>query len=128
MSFLETRQQAAQTDQRRSGRFAVQIPAIFRTISGDRECRMANISDNGAKLETASPPAQGVSGMLILGEQEVYCTVIWSNDGACGIEFERNIGEDALVEIAGEQVRNAGPVANAGNIQMGRKRGRLVTS
>ncbi len=127
MSFLEKRQQAAHSDQRRSGRFAVEIPATFRTTSGERACRMANISDNGAKLETDNPPATGVSGMLLLGSEEIYCTVIWSNDNACGIEFERSIGEHALVQIAGEQVRNTGPVAQACNIQMGRKRGRLVT-
>ncbi len=128
MSFLEARQQSVRADQRRAGRFAVEIPATFRTASGERQCRLANISDNGAKLETASPPAKGVSGMLMLGEQEVYCTVIWSNETACGIEFERNIGEAALVEIAGEQVQRTGPVANACNIQMGRKRGSLVSS
>lgn len=88
---------------------------------------MANISDNGAKLETESPPAQGVSGMLILGDDEIYCTVIWSNDEACGVEFERSIGVAALSEIAGEQLQKGGPVANCNNIQMGRKRGALVS-
>lgn len=127
MSFLEARQQSVHADQRRSGRFVVAIPAVFRTASGSRQCRMANISDNGAKLETDNPPATGVSGMLMLGEEEIYCTVIWSNDEACGVEFERSIGEAALTEIAGDQVRKSRPVANCSNIQMGRKRGALVS-
>ncbi len=127
MSFLETRQQSVSTDQRRSARLMVAIPVTFRTASGDRQCHMANISDQGAKLETESPPGQGVSGMLIMGKEEVYCTVIWSNETACGIEFERCIGDAALADIAGDQIRRSGPVANTGNIQMGRKRGRLVS-
>ncbi|MEL6877056.1 MAG: PilZ domain-containing protein [Pseudomonadota bacterium] len=126
MTFLEARQKTVHAEQRRTSRFTVQIPAIFRTTSGDRECRMANISDHGAKLETTSPPASGVSGMLVMGEQELYCRVVWSGDDACGIEFERALEEKTLVDIAGEQVAKTGPVANAGNIQMGRKRGRLV--
>ncbi len=127
MSFLETRQQSVCTDQRRSGRFAVAIPVTFRTASGERLCHMANISDLGAKLETERPPASGVSGMLVLGADEIYCTVIWTNETSCGIAFERSIGEDALAEIAGDQLEKSGPVANAGNIQMGRKRGSLVS-
>lgn len=127
MSFLEARQKAAQMERRRTARFTIDIPVILRTISGDRHCHMANISDNGAKLETPEPPPQGVSGWLIMGKQEIYCTVIWANDSACGIEFERAIGEQTLVEIAGDQVKEAGPVAQAMNIPMGRKRsGRLV--
>ena len=126
MSFLEARRKAAQQERRRSARFTIDIPVILRTISGDRECRMANISDNGAKLETDTPPREGVSGWLIMGGEEIYCTVIWSKEGACGIEFERSLSEDKLVEIAGEQVTETVPVANRGNIQMGRKRGSLL--
>ncbi len=127
MSFLETRQQSVSTDQRRSARLMVAIPVTFRTASGDRQCHMANISDQGAKLETESPPGQGVSGMLIMGKEEVYCTVIWSNEAACGIEFERCIDDTKLVEIAGEQMHKGGPAANTGKIKMGRKRGSLVS-
>lgn len=126
MSFLEARRQAAQQERRRSARFTIDIPVTLRTISGDRECRMANISDNGAKLETDTPPREGISGWLVMGGEEIFCKVIWSKDGACGIEFERSLSEDKLVEIAGEQVTETVPVANRGNIQMGRKRGSLL--
>ena len=127
MSLFEARVKAAQVERRRSARFTVDIPAFLRTISGDRPCRMANISDNGAKLETASPPREGVTGWLVLGSQEIFCKVIWANHEACGIEFERTLSEDALVGIAGVEVQS-GPVANTGKIQMGRRRGgRLVS-
>lgn len=126
MSFLEARQKLAQSERRRSARFTIDIPATLRTISGDRPCRMANISDNGAKLETAEPPKEGVSGWLVMGSEEIYCTVIWANDGACGVEFERALGEDRLIDIAGEQVTETVPIANTGKIQMGRKRSSLL--
>ena len=127
MSFLEARQQSVCADQRRSARFVVAIPVIFRTASGDRQCHMSNISDAGAKLETESPPPQGVSGMLRLGDDEFYCTVIWSNGTACGVEFERKVHEATLIDITGEEARKSGPVASCSNIQMGRKRSALVS-
>jgi len=126
MSLFEARIRAAQAERRRSARFTVDIPVVLRTVSGDRPCRMANISDNGAKLEMASIPAKGVTGWLIMGAQELYCTVVWTRDRDCGVEFERSLPEASLIEIAGDQVRAAGPVANAGNIQMGRKRSGLL--
>ena len=129
MSLLEMRRKIAQHDQRRSARFIIDIPVVLRTISGNRECRMANISDNGAKLELVDPPREGVSALLVMGAQEIYCTVIWVKDDACGVEFERSMSDDALYAIAGDQVNKALPVANAGNIPMGRKRaGLIVTS
>jgi hypothetical protein len=127
MSFLAARQESASSDRRRSERFVVAIPAILRTASGNRRCSLANISDFGAKLETDDPPAEGVSGMLIIAQEEFYCTVTWSNGTACGIEFERGIGTAKLTDIVGEKTPQAGPAANRSNIQMGRKRGSLVS-
>ncbi|MEE4199204.1 PilZ domain-containing protein [Erythrobacter sp.] len=127
MSFLAARNNGVCSDRRRSERFEVALPVIFRTTSGDRRCHLANISDHGAKLETDDPPAKGVSGMLILDHGEFYCTVSWSNGIACGIEFERSIGEAKLTDLVGEKARQGGPAANCSNIQMGRKRGSLVS-
>ncbi len=128
MSFLESRRQAAQTERRRSARFTIDIPVVLRTVTGDRPCRMENISDNGAKLVTDCAPNEGVSGWLVLGEEELYCKVIWSSESGCGIEFDRAIGENRLLAIAGEPAQNSAPIANACNIQMGRKRSGLLVS
>jgi len=129
MSLYEARLRAAQAERRRNVRFTIDIPVCFRTIAGDRPCHMANISDSGAKLETSAPPREGVTGWLVLGNEEIFCKVIWTSETACGVEFERTLGQDRLIGIAGEKVSQGGPIANAGNIQMGRRRGgRLVAS
>lgn len=125
MSSLALRQKAMQMEQRRSSRLVVEIPVGFKTVSGIRECQMANISDHGAKLDLADPPREGVSGWLMLDGSEIYCTVIWSGDRSCGIEFERTLGDQTLMRIAGKQDRQ-GPAANFGRIQQGRKRSGLV--
>jgi len=127
MSSLANRPQIAQADRRRSGRFVTQIPVVLRTVLGNRNCLIANISDFGAMLETESPPPAGIAACLILDEDEFFCTVKWSEEGACGVEFERPIKENKLVQIAGEEIKRSGAIANVGNIQPGRKRGRLVS-
>ncbi|WP_299193478.1 PilZ domain-containing protein [uncultured Erythrobacter sp.] len=127
MSSLAIRQQAVQSERRRSSRLVAEIPVGLRTVSGLRECRMANISDEGAKLELADPPAEGVSGWLVLDGTEIYCKIIWSNESACGIEFERSLGDYTLKQIVGTQDLPTGPAANRGNIQAGRKRSGLVS-
>ena len=126
MSSLAARQQTAQIERRRTGRMLIEIPMSFKTVSGVRECQMTNISDTGAMLEMESPPSMGVSGWLMMGADEIYCTVIWTNEKSCGIEFERSLGSDTLNEIVGDKTRDVGPAANRGNIQMGRKRSSLV--
>lgn len=128
MSGYEARIQAAQSERRRSARLTIDIPACLRTIGGDRKCRMSNISDEGARLETVNPPRQGVTGWLVLGEHEIFCKVVWVNEAGCGVQFERAIRNSTLIEIAGEPAEPRGPVANADNIQMGRKRSGLLVS
>ncbi len=129
MSLLEARRNAVSAERRTAARFTVDIPAKWRTVGGDRDCTLANISVGGAKLNLATRPPEGVAGYVIFRAYELYCKVIWSDETHCGVEFERALTERALVAIAGEQARKLGPVAQAGKIQMGRKRsGRLVSS
>jgi len=128
MSLYDARKRAAQLERRRSARFTVDLEALFRTIAHERMGRLANISEQGAKLMMDPPPREGISGWLAFAGQEIFCRVIWASNDSCGIEFDRPLAQPVLVAIAGEQVNQAGPVANAGNIQMGRKRGTLVSS
>jgi hypothetical protein len=127
MNNLAIRQNADQIERRRTIRVMVEIPVGFKTVSGVRECNVANISDNGARLEMLDPPAEGVSGWLILHDAEIYCRVIWADQRGCGVEFERNLGDYTLRQIASGQERD-GPIVNKGRIQAGRKRSGLVSS
>ncbi len=104
----------------------VDIPVHLRTVSGSRECRLTNVSDAGAKLELGNPPTVGVCGWIVIGEDEIYCTVVWSTEGACGIEFENILRSDMMTRIAGVELGPVGPAANRSNIAIGRKRTALV--
>ena len=125
MNDLAFRQDAEQIERRKSIRRVVDIPVSFKTVSGTRECYMANISDNGAQLEMQPPPIVGASGWLILDDTEIYCKVIWADQKRCGIEFERSLGQNTLIDIAGPNRRDR-PMVNRSRIQAGRKRSGLV--
>ena len=126
MSSLALHRKVAQMERRRTSRPVVDIPVLFKTISGEQECQMANISDHGAKLEMPDPPVEGVCGFLVLDGEEIYCKVIWSGEGICGIEFEKTLGDYSLKQIVGAQNSEA-PTANTGRIPAGRKRSGLVS-
>lgn len=128
MSLFEARLQAMQAERRRTARFAVDCPVRFSTIAAHRDGRLANISEQGAKLLLQQPPREGITGWLAFAGHDAFCRVIWASHDACGVEFERPLPQAVLIVVAGEQVKESGPVANAGNIPMGRKRGgRLVS-
>ena len=126
MSNLETRQRVANADRRRTARFVVEVPAFIQTVIGERPCRIANISDSGAMIETDDPPPAGIAARLVLGDGDIFCTVVWSNETGCGVEFEDSIGDHTLKQIATEEIKEAGPIANVGRIQAGRRRSGLV--
>ena len=96
-------------------------------LGGDCEGRLSDLSEAGARLETAKPPAEGVSGLLSWGNQEHFCKVIWANDASCGVRFEKPI-PFAVVERSGEVVEvQTGPIAQFGNIPLGQKRSRRAS-
>ena len=127
MGLSWARQNTAQKERRRSERYPLDCPASFRTISGSREGRLENISEEGAKFVITPPPKEGISGMLGINGQEYFCTVIWANTDACGLEFERPLPLRIILELTGAEDNSGAHIARTGNIQMGRKRGgRLV--
>jgi hypothetical protein len=129
MGLSWARQNTAQKERRRAERYPLACPASFRTISNVRECRLENISEDGAKLVLSAPPKEGISGMLGINGQEYFCTIIWANADACGVEFERPLRLETILELTGAQDNSGAHIARTNNIQMGRKRsGRLVST
>ena len=128
MGLSWARQNTAPKERRRSERYPIDRAASFRTISGVRQGRLENISEDGAKLVIAQPPKEGISGMLGIDGQEYFCAVIWVNTDACGLEFERSLPLKTILDLTGAEDNSGAHIARTGNIPLGRKRsGRLVT-
>lgn len=95
-------------------------------LGGDKQGRLSDLSEAGARFDTAQPPGKGVSGLLEWNGHEYFAKVVWSNETGCGVIFERSIPLAVIEETVGAALTDMpqGPVANFGNIPLGQKRGR----
>ena len=112
-------------ERRRFRRYTVDQPAQLRLIGGDRSGRLSDLSETGARFETASPPIEGVSGLLVWRDQEQGCTVIWASEGRCGIRFDRPIPKRVVDESVLITPGKPCSDANFGKIPFGQKRSAL---
>lgn len=128
MAFFNVKTAEVQPDRRVARRYIVDCPARLVMAGGDREGRLSDLSEHGARLETAVPPATGTTGFLRWEGQEHYCKVIWTSDERCGLQFERPI-TIGLVEATCSHVEvSLKTVAAVGRIPLGQRRsGRVVS-
>ena len=102
---LFARTKPAPVIERRGGpRTRVDCLATMLMPSGNRTGRLFDISTTGARIVIDEPPPKGVSAILDWTTHDVYCLVIWTKPGMCGVEFDRPLPQgviDALVNEAG---------------------------
>lgn len=82
--------EATRTDRRRSDRRPVDAPGIIHLGNGrERECRVVNLSETGAKL--AVRPGDLLPERFSLGSgirRPRPVRVVWRNGGEIGVAFE----------------------------------------
>lgn len=122
MAFFNVKTAEVQPDRRVARRYVVDCAARLILSGGDRDGRLTDLSEHGAKLETGSPPPAGTTGFLRWEGQEHYCKVIWTAAGRCGLKFDRAI-QTGLVEKTCSHVEvTLKPVAAVGRIPLGQRR------
>lgn len=128
MAFFNVKTAEVQPDRRVARRYVVDCPARLSMAGGDREGRLSDLSEHGARLETAVPPAPGTTGFLRWDGEDHYCKVIWSTESRCGLQFERPITTQ-LVETTCSHVEvTLKPVAAVARIPLGQRRSGRVAA
>jgi hypothetical protein len=128
LAFFNVKSADVQSDRRVARRYVIDCPARLSLAGGARHGRLSNLSEHGARFDTELPPPPGVNGFLQWQGQEHYCTVVWSDDGRCGLKFERAIPQ-SLVESTCSAVDVAlRPIAAVGRIPLGQRRAGRLTS
>ncbi|GGD50242.1 hypothetical protein GRI62_06880 [Erythrobacter arachoides] len=89
-------------ERRIAARVRVNAPAMLLLPSGGRPGHIFDISTDGARFMTQSPPRQGMSAILEWADYEVYCIVSWQRPGMCGVAFDRPISQQAVDRLARE--------------------------
>lgn len=103
-------------------RYTVDLPAQLKLIGGDRNGSLSDLSESGARFETATPPIEGMSGLLVWADQEQGCTVIWASESRCGLRFDRPIPKCVVDANVLPTPPKTASDANFGKIPFGQKR------
>ncbi len=109
-------------DRRASRRVRVTCPATLQTMTTMTEGTLGDISETGAQFEADEPPGKGATAVLKWGSYEAVCTIIWHDDGACGVWFKQPLSAEVVAETAALDKVLELPIASVGNISQGRKR------
>lgn len=118
---------AQQPERRLAKRRTVDCAARLKLLGGEREGRLSDLSEAGARFDTPDPPAKDMSGLLVWHDHAFFGKVVWAKDDSCGIVFERPIPHgivEQTIAAAGPAHVPLGPVARFGQIPLGQKRGR----
>lgn len=112
---------------RMTRRIICEFPAILCTLRGNLTARIIDISERGAKLQIEGIVEPSANVRLQIEGQDTYCTIIWSRDNKCGVEFERPLNPQSLSKVLENAIEEFTPIACTDLIPMGQKRrGRLV--
>ncbi|QZD89859.1 PilZ domain-containing protein [Qipengyuania aurantiaca] len=126
MALFQRLPQTNQDERRTVQRYTVDCPAQLKMLGGNRDGRLSDLSEAGARFETANPPQEGVSGLLAWGDYEFFGKIVWANENSCGIVFERPIPLSVVEQTCEVIEVQSGPVANFGNIPVA-SRGRRAS-
>lgn len=127
MAFFNVKTAEVQPDRRVARRYIVDCMARFTMAGGTRDGRMIDLSEHGAKLETALAPIPGTTGFLRWEGEEHYCKVIWSAEGRCGLQFDRPITTHLVERTCSHVEVTLKPVAAVTRIPLGQRRsGRIA--
>lgn len=100
----DRRQSAREDDPERRGRRGeprayVLLPASAHAHSGRRYVRLIDVSRSGAQLEGSDLPKVGRDIVLRCTAVDTFGTVMWSEDGRCGLEFDEPISLRELMQL-----------------------------
>ena len=102
------------------------IAARLELISGARAVWIISPDPYSARLSMESPPAIGVSALLIWHAHEHFTTVSWVGEGECALKFDRQIGPAVPIARAAPRIDQPRAVAALDQMQTRKRRKALV--
>lgn len=85
------------------------VANVKSSSSSRQEAIIRDISANGALLEAASPPPVGTKVELAFGRARVHGNVAWLNSTWFGIQFNRQLRDGPLAELAEQRLKVSAP-------------------
>jgi hypothetical protein len=100
----------------RSPRRKTVFGGMLETVGGRAKVAVRNVSCTGAMVEGEQTLPPGRDLILDAAGLELFCSVVWSDDGRCGLRFDEPLSPGqvlALHRITPEEVRRAEQKAEA---------------
>lgn len=92
------------SDKRRFGRASISLEAKLDTSSGRKQCEIADLSLQGARIKTDKAVNDGETLWLELGKLRIFASVQWTQAQLVGLVFEERLPKAFLMHLAGEKV------------------------
>jgi hypothetical protein len=109
-------------ERRRRTRSRATCAASIETPAGELFGQLWDLSETGARVQTADPPGEGTVARLKWASEKVACQVVWARDDMCGLGFESPINREVVSATTRVIGGSAQPAASLANIPLGRKR------
>jgi len=109
-------------ERRRSRRSRATCGASLETPDGEVFGQLWDLSETGARVQTADLPKDGTTALLKWGSERVACRVIWTRDDMCGLAFDTPIDRAVMAETGRLIGVPQHPGASMANIPLGRRR------
>jgi hypothetical protein len=128
MGFFEPYKGAFLIERRTARRTRATCVASLRTLTRESIGHLWDLSETGARVSVDVPPEVGESAVLKWGGEKVMCRVVWTEHDMCGLSFDTPIESGVVASSARLMGIVEQPVAEVGNIPIGRRRSAPGTS
>ena len=81
------------------------LDAVVTTLSDRRSYELVDLSASGVRLTGAERPSCGDELEISVERVRAYGTVVWSENGQCGIEFDEPIDPQVVAAIRQQVLR-----------------------
>ena len=92
---------------RRAVRDDAMIRVAMMTLTETVGVDLLDLSTSGAKLRGRGLPAPGEQVIVLLGRLEAFGSVVWRDEGQCGISFDVPLSENAQSVVESERGPNS---------------------
>jgi len=93
---------------REGSREAAPLHVLMTTISNSYSAQLVDLSATGARLRCDDVPAIGVELYLTVGRIKTFCTVRWTGDFECGVQFYEPLLQDDVISVRSEVAAGMG--------------------
>jgi hypothetical protein len=83
----------------RSPRRKVVFSGTLETMSSKLRVAVKNVSCTGAMVEGEGLPPPGRDVVLHMEDLELFCSVVWTDDGHCGLHFDEPLTQPQVLEL-----------------------------